>query len=174
MATDQLSLARASALTYAALLVMGAFAALIGMSTAASARAVLALRLGPHHHARITDAVTIWADNIKVAAVPILFVLIGAAQHRRTRQLGDLVVVATLAANATLCGLAVGAYGPGLAVYVPHMPFEAAGLALAAATWLRARKVPRPTGAMLGVHAAATGTALAIAGLLETYAAPHI
>jgi hypothetical protein len=99
--------------------------------------------------------------------------VLAAQRISTTRRLGDLLVLALLAANAAPTGLALGAYGPGLLRYLPQLPLEWLGLALAAGSWLRVRRALEAEKRLLPSLLAVTGALLGAALLLETFATPN-
>jgi hypothetical protein len=83
----------------------------------------------------------------------------------------DTVLVLAVAANAMLVGAALGAYGTRMvAAVLPHGPLELLAFAAALALRLRALRGPLPARRILGT-AAASLALLALAAVLETYAA---
>jgi len=92
-----------------------------------------------------------------------------------TRHVGDLAVVALVAANAAMIGLALGRYPTQLPAYLPHLPLEDAALAITAGAWL-ARRIKHATGTpapSLWRTALLMLTATIAAAIVETYAVPH-
>ncbi len=130
----------------------------------------LRLRLAPAGTPGV--AVQLASNNVRVAAVPLLFAALRATGLRSLRALCDAGVGASLATNVAIAGLALGAYGPALLRYLPHWPLEWGGLALALTGWRRAR-CGEGGGCELILLAIGAATLLCAAALLETYAVPQ-
>lgn len=108
---------------------IAAVAVIVGLTPGASdaVRASLAFGFGePDRSARA--ALELYWANVRVAALPLLGSLAGRCAV--LRGLLRLYVGITLVLNAVAVGLAFGAYGLRLAPWVPHLPFELAGLSL--------------------------------------------
>jgi hypothetical protein len=117
-------------------------------------------------------ALELVAHNLPVAAWPLLLGVAGAHRHRLTRTLGDCALLASITLNTLLVGVAIGAYGPRLAPYVPQLPVEWAALALGAASWLAHRHSPPTVPGGLR-RLALIALLLVISAALETVVAPH-
>jgi hypothetical protein len=147
-------------------------AAILAFPIGADLRGVFGFRLTLAPAGTAGMAALIAANNIRDAAVPLLFAVLKGDPRRWSLIVGDVVVGASLAANVALGGLALGAYGLALLRYLPQWPLEWGGLALALAGWRRARRGqgdPRE----LALLAIGTATLLCLAALLETYAVPQ-
>jgi hypothetical protein len=86
--------------------------------------------------------------------------------------LGDVIVGGCFAGNVALGGLALGAYGPGLLLDLPHWPIEWAALAVALTGWRRARSGRRDL-YELTLLAITCAILLCTAALIETYTVPQ-
>lgn len=117
-------------------------------------------------------AAWIAANNIREAAVPFLCLALRPRRWPWLLRAGDLVVWSCLAVNVTLGGLALGAFGPRLLLYLPQWPFEWAGLAVALAAWTRARRGPRDFCELL-LLAIIVALLLCSGALIETFATPQ-
>jgi hypothetical protein len=83
------------------------------------------------------DVLHIATANARVLAVPLFAALIPARRLGRT--LVDTVALAALIPSALTIGIALGAYGPRLLPWLPHLPIELAAMATAGGAYLRAR-----------------------------------
>jgi hypothetical protein len=131
-------------------------------------------RLIPASGGSASMAACIFANNVREAMIPFLFAVlkVGPRRRRMVVAVGDVVVTASLGANATLAGLALGSYGLGLASFLPQWPLEWGALALAFTAWRRAR-VGRQRPFELALLVFGTAILLCLAALLETYAVPQ-
>lgn len=112
-----------------------------GPGVAAGVRGLLGLLLTSRFAPSIGRALSLWAHNTPIAAWPVLLCPLGAGRSRRSRMVGDLLVLACLVANTVPVGAALAAYGSQLLGWVPQLPVEWAGLAMGAAWWLAARRM---------------------------------
>jgi hypothetical protein len=149
-----------------------ALAAILALPIAGQLRGVFGFRLAPAPAGSASMAALIAANNMREAAIPLLFAALTFGQRRWPLLVGDVVVGASLAANVALGGFALGAYGPGLLRYLPQWPLEWGGLAFALAAWRRARRGQRDP-CELVLLAIGAATLLCLAALLETYAVPQ-
>jgi hypothetical protein len=131
-----------------------------------------------HLHANATPApnvgriVGLAAHNVPLAAWPIVLGVVGAHRSRVGVRAADCVLATWLAVNMLPVGWAVGAYGPPILAYVPHLPFEWAALALGASGWLLQRR--RALTLTQGLTLLALTSALVLcAATVETLAVPH-
>jgi hypothetical protein len=177
-ADARLTAAVAAALTAAVV----AVAAVVHVAYAAPARARLGFGFGgvdalPH------SVLSIFAANARpLAAVIAAAIVVQSPRCGRAAQRGPLAtaVVAALdtllaleaALNVLVVGAALGAYGNRMiAAILPHGPLELAAFALALALYLRARRGPLAPRRIAATALAGLGL-LAVAAVLETYAAP--
>lgn len=147
-------------------------AAILAIPIAGHLRGVFGFRLTPAPTGTANMAALIAVDNIRAAAIPLLFAAIKIGTRRWLFLVGDVVVGASLAVNVALGGLALGTYGLGLLRYLPQWPLEWGGLALALTGWRRARRGQGDLFA-LALLAIGAATLLCLAALLETYAVPQ-
>jgi MFS family permease len=147
-------------------------AAIVALPIAGHLRDVFGLRLTLAPAGTASMAALIVANNVREAAIPLLFAVLKVGPRRWLLIVGDVVVSASLAVNVALGGLALGAYGPGLLHYLPQWPLEWGGLALALASWRRARRGQRDP-CELALLAIGAAMLLCLAALLETYAVPQ-
>jgi hypothetical protein len=147
-------------------------AAILAIPFAGQLRGVFAFRFAPAAPGTASMSAQIAANNMRAAAVPLLFAACKVGHRRWLVIVGDVVVGASFTVNVALAGAALGAYGPGLLRYLPQWPLEWGGLALALAGWRRAR---RGQGGRreLAVLATAAAVLLCLSALLETYAVPQ-
>lgn len=176
-------LTRAAAATALGVLVVIALAAAVtALAFAEPARQALDFGFGGVPR-RLDEALAIFASNARLMGAVAAAVTIVQAPRwdrpdrplgvggRRLRLAVDLALGAAVTANAIVIGMAVGAYGWRMVeAMLPHGPPELAAFALALAVYLRAR------GELLRVRtvivpAAAALALLALAALVETYAA---
>jgi hypothetical protein len=166
---DLATAARSAALAWAAMWVLTGIGALVG---------ALLPRLAPVGHPHPTlhgtagDAVAIAVSNARVLSAPFLLALFGFPAHRRSRQLGDVLVAGLLAGNALRLGLALGADGQALLPYVPQLPVEWLAAALSAAAWLDLRTGPRTQTTI--AYVAAVLALVAVAAVIETTCTPNV
>lgn len=169
---------RAALAVYAALWATTALAAVVvalAPGVAAHARATLrGLGLDLHPHAATLHALllTRLARNMAIAAAPSEWAAIGAARSRWWRRVADAVLTGTLATDAALVGVALGAYGARLLAWLPHLPLEWAALAVGVLPWLAARRGQRRRVDLLAPLAACFVLLLA-AACVETWLTPH-
>lgn len=147
-------------------------AAIVAIPLAGHLRGVFGFRLTLAPAGTAGMAALIAANNVREAAIPLLFAVLRVGRRRWLLIAGDVVVGASVAANVALGGLALGAYGLGLLRYLPQWPLEWGGLALALAAWRRARH-GRPDPFELALLAIGAALLLCLAALLETYAVPQ-
>jgi hypothetical protein len=152
---------------------VGAIVAMAG-PLKAPARHLLELRLQPSHSPSpaLSHVLTLAVHNLPIAAWPLLLGVVGAHHSHIRRLVADSLLVGCLAVNVLPVGAALGAYGPALLPYLPHLPFEWAALAAGASAWLLQRH------GTLTVHEglallALTSCMLLSAAVLESYAVPH-
>jgi len=126
----------------------------------------------PSLHGSLADFAAIAATNARVLSAPFLLVLFRFPSGRRSRQLGDLVIVGLLAGNALRVGLAVGRHGDQLLPYLPQLPLEWLAAALAGSAWLVLRTGARTRTAV--AYVAAVLALVAVAAAIETLATPHV
>jgi hypothetical protein len=154
---------------------------ILALTLLAAAASALWPELGPTPrphptlHGTLEEALSILVGNARTLALPLLLSAGRWHTHPGTRLIGDLLVTALVSANAASVGLALGRYPTALVGYLPHLPLEDGGLAIAASAWL-ARRLPNPdrrprTGLL--ACASLTLTLAALAALVETYAIPH-
>jgi hypothetical protein len=151
-----------------------ALVAVIGSGLTRPARSLLGLTLTPRNNAPPHLGHVLWlaAHNIPIAAWPLLLGVVGAEDHRLTRQAADTLLAACLCVNVLQVGAALGAYGAPLLPYLPQLPLEWAGLALGASSWLVQRNRPLTSRERI-VWFALTAGVLLCAAVLETVAVPH-
>ncbi|HMJ35203.1 MAG TPA: hypothetical protein VK501_14930 [Baekduia sp.] len=145
---------------------------------AAAARSLSPLALQPSTGSG-TQALSIFAHNLRVVALPLLgaAALAGLRFHPGIRDplraVLDAVICLSLVGNVTLLALSLAGYGLGrLAPWLPHLPVEFAALAIALDVYLTARGPGALSGRLLLVAAAVCVVALALAAVIETYATP--
>lgn len=115
-----------------------------------------------------SQAIDIAVQNGRLAAAGLLAAAV-VSRIPATRPVLDLVLGAVLALNASLFGLALGAYGLRLLAAVAlHLPFELCAFSLAGGSYLQARRAARP-GASLPALAGVCVLLLAVAALAESY-----
>jgi len=161
----------------------GAIAAVVHLACAAPARGLLGFGFAGLA-ARPSTAESIFAHNTRMLSVVFAAILVArtpwATSHDGARGMAATLVLSALdtllalqvAFNTALIGAALGAYGTRMVgAVLPHGPVELAAYSLALALYLRARRTP-----VALRHVATTAVvclgALALAALLETYAAP--
>jgi len=158
--------------TYCLLWIGTLLAAVLAIPVAGQLREVFGFRLTLAPAGTASMAALIAVNNIRAAAIPLLFAAMKTGRRRWLLLVGDVVVATSLAVNVALGGLALGAYGLPLLRYLPQWPLEWGGLALALAGWRRARRGQRDP-CELALLALGAATLLCLAALLETYAVPQ-
>jgi len=167
-------LGRTTALVYLLLWVVTLAAAVsVALALAGPTRGLLRLRLSPQATPppSLAVAATLAAHNLPACAWPLLLPAAGAARSRRSSLAAHALLAASLTANATLVGGALGAYGPRLLAYTPQLPLEWLALAAGAAGWLTPHA--RLHGRLRMQMAVLVLASVLAAAALETYAVPH-
>jgi len=162
-----------------ALSALWALTLLVSLATAAfpplagSARELLALRLAPTTNPppSLGRVLAIAAHNIQTAGWPLLLPVLGAQHRAWSRTLADTAVLASVTVNAVLVGLALGAYQARLLPYVPQLPLEWAGVAVAPADWWLNRTATRSGSRRVAIVALIVS--LVSAAVVETVCVPH-
>jgi hypothetical protein len=133
----------------------------------------LAPRGQPHPtlHGTPSDFASIAIANARILSAPFLLALFRFPAGRRSRQLGDLLVVALLGGNALRVGLALGRDRGALLPYLPQLPVEWLAAALAAAAWLTLRTGARERTGL--AYIAAVLVLIAAAAAVESIGTPH-
>lgn len=130
---------------------------------------------GGHPHPTLNgtlgDIASVAIANTRVLSAPFLLALFRFPSDRRSRQLGDLLVVALLAGNALHVGVALGHDRGALLPYVPQLPLEWLAAAVAAAAWLMLRTGARTRTGL--AYLAAVLVLVAAAAAIETICTPH-
>lgn len=138
------------------------------------ARRLLGARLSPASNPppELHQVFVLAGHNLPLAAWPLLLGVTGAHRHAFARRFGDVLVLAAVAANTMIVGIALACYGSPLVAFIVQLPVEWAALALGAASWLRQRQ--RPLTPREGLTWLALVTSLVLcAAVIETYATPH-
>jgi hypothetical protein len=125
----------------------------------------------PTLHGTLGDFASIATANARVLSAPFLLALFRFPSDRRSRQLGDLLVIVLLGGNALRVGLALGRDRGALLPYVPQLPLEWLAAALAAAAWLTLRTGARKRTGL--AYVAAVLVLVAAAAAIETICTPH-
>jgi hypothetical protein len=147
---------------------------LIGEPITAPARAILGLRLSAQQNPRpdLAHVLALLAHNTPIAGWPLLLGPVEADRRRSTRALADVLVLASVLANAVPVGSALGVYGARLLAYLPHLPLEWAALSLGYSSWPMKRRHALTAGEQLARFGLIVGFLLA-AATVETVAVPH-
>jgi hypothetical protein len=161
--------------------VLGWTAALWAITIAATALGTfdpgLALHAAPHPTLRPTlgAGLSIFANNARSLAVPLLLVAVGCQNHPVGRCVGDLAIVTILALNGTLVGIELGRWQTQLLPYLPQLPLEWLAVGTATAAWTNSRHVTgeQSNRAAVTRAAAATAALLAAAAAVEVLLTPH-
>jgi hypothetical protein len=125
----------------------------------------------PTLHGTLGDVASIAIANARVLSASFLLALFRFPSDRRSRQLGDLLVVVLLGGNGLRVGLALGRDRGALLPYVPQLPLEWLAAALAAAAWLTLRTGARKHTGL--AYVAAVLVVVAAAAAIETICTPH-
>lgn len=141
------------------------FVAVLGVEPAV--RSVLDLRFDPAP-ASFAATLSIAANNGRIAGAALLCATIYPYLGRPAQQGCDLLLGFTLVVNAATVGVALGAYRERAALaLLPHLPLEAAALALCGGVFLAARNRPMSGAEVLGAGGLAA-VLLLCAAVLET------
>lgn len=118
-----------------------------------------------------TAALEIALHNARLAAAALLCAVVVPRLSQHARLVADVVLATVLAANASLVGLALGAYGGRVAAAIAlHLPLELVALALAGGAYMSTSR--RSLGlAELVLVAALCALLLVIAATVETHVA---
>ena len=128
--------------------------------TAPGVRDLLDLGLRPTRCSG-AEAAVIAANNIRLAAAPLIGAVVLAHQPRLRPPL-DVLLAALLVINAAIVGAALAAYGANLSTrLLPHGPLELAGFSAAGGVYVAARS--RPVSAREWASAASMAAAALIA-----------
>ena len=152
-----------------ALTALGALGALATLAWPVPAAALYPQRPQPTLAGTPAEVVDILAANVSMLALPLLFVGAAGGRPGPWRIAGDLATAAIVAVNSVAVGAALALNGTALLAYLPHLPVEAAALALTCSTWLCQRNHRGP---LAKVFLAVVALAAA-AALIEVYATPH-
>jgi len=125
----------------------------------------------PSLHGTLGDFAAIAATNARTLSASFLLAALRFPTERRSRTLGDVIVLGLLAGNALRVGLALGRDGGGLVPYVPQLPVEWLAAAVAGGAWLTLRHHPETRTAL--VYVAAVLALVAMSAAIETLATPH-
>lgn len=139
------------------------------------ARHLLRLSLTASHNPppSLPPALSIAANNTLHCVWPLLLGFLGAQRRRFTRLLADTAVLANLLLPSILVGCALGGYGARLFPFLPHIPFEWAGVSLGCTGWLVERRLPLGWGERAGA-VALTASLLMLAAVCESWLVPHL
>jgi len=152
------------------LVALAGLAALVTALIPALGASIFPVPPHPTFHGRPAEALDVWLTNLAVLSVPILFTGAAGGRPGPWRTAGDLVLVVVASLNALVVGVALGHFGGRLLPYLPHLPIEAAALAVSASTWISGRSqrvgLIRPFLAVAGL--AALGAAV------EVFATPRV
>jgi hypothetical protein len=159
---------RPIAVAYAGMWVFTCLGAVIGSAAPGLAPGV---RPHPTLHGTPSDFASIAIANARVLSAPFLLAMFRFRTDRRSRQLGDLLVVVLLGGNALRVGLALGRDHDALLPYLPQLPVEWLAAALAAAAWLTLRTGVRDRTGL--AYLAAVLVLIAAAAAIETICTPH-
>ncbi len=160
--------ARRVAVVYGALWALTALGGLLGRLLPTLAPGG---RPHPFLHGTVADFAAIAATNARTLSAPFLLTVFRFTTRRRSRALGDLLVVWLLAGNTLRVGLALGRDGGGLVPYVPQLPIEWLAAAVAGGAWLTLRCNPQTRTAL--AYVAAVLALVALSAAIETEATPH-
>jgi hypothetical protein len=152
-----------------AVTVLTAFGALAGLTVPGVAGHT------PPHAAltgRLSDALAILENNLRVLAAPFLLWLLRPDTSRLGRAIGDVLMIALVATSALPVGVELGRWRGQLIPYLPQLPLEWAALAVAIAVWLTIRHSPSSLH-HLALPAVLILALLTAAASLETWATPH-
>jgi hypothetical protein len=162
------ALLRAHLLIWTATLLPAAIVALAGLGPATRE----ALAFAPHPApGNLHDALALTTNNARVVAALALAAW-AADRAGPTRPAVDAMVLLITAANTTLVGVAIGAYGAAALPWLVHLPLDGTALAFGLAAYLAGRRAPMPLASALSTLLAALALLLA-AGLAESFLTPQ-
>lgn len=134
-------------------------------------RTVVSVQLTGIPHT-LSQAASIAANNLLIAGSILLVAVLQPRVGRLGRLVCDGLVVSIVARSALLVGAVIGATGSPIAPFLVHLPFEWAGVGVAAGAWLHARRTALTRRELLSL-AAVCLVLLLIAAAIETYATPR-
>ena len=130
-------------------------------------RTALAFRFEPRP-GTLNEALGILGTNARVTAT-LLLAAFAVTRAPVVRPALDALVAVVVLTNATVVGVAIGAYGKAALPWLVHLPVEWGALATATAAYARSRAGP----ARVRESAARTAALLVIAALIEAYLTPQ-
>jgi hypothetical protein len=116
-----------------------------------------------------SELLTIALHNARIAAATFVCAVAAPWLPSRARMLVDASLVTVFLLNATLVGIALGAYGGRLAFAAAHVPIEFGALAVAGGAYIAARRRSVGVRGLMGA-AGLCATLLVLAAAAETYA----
>lgn len=153
-----------------AMLALGLIAAAITTAWPTPALAVFPNDPQPTLAGTPVEVVDILLANLAVLVVPLLFTGAAGGRPGAWRTTGDLATAGIVAINSLGVGAALALHGARLLPYLPHLPVEAAALALSCTAWIAHRDRPdRPWPFAIAVLVLAV-----VAAVVEVVATPHI
>jgi hypothetical protein len=152
----------------AALMIIAAAAAVAMTGIADDVRRSLRLSFAGVAH-KPSELLTIALHNARIATATFVCAVAVPWLPSRARMLVDASLVTVFFLNATLVGIALGAYGHRLAFAAVHIPIEFGALALAGGAYLAARQRSVSVRSLMGA-AGLCAALLVLAAAAETYA----
>jgi hypothetical protein len=137
---------------------------------AATARSALNFPLQPSPPS-LNEAAQIALTNARVTGA-ILLAAFTVTRCHRARALLDVALLAVVAPNAVMVGVALGAYGPSGLPWLVHLPLEWAALATALTAYVTARRRTLPARDQAR-RAAAVGVLVVVGALAESLLTPR-
>jgi hypothetical protein len=151
----------------AALMITVAAAAVAVSGTADDVRRSLRLSFAGVAH-KPSELLTIALHNARIATATFVCAVAVPWLPSRARMLVDAWLVTVFFLNATLVGIALGAYGGRLAFAAAHVPIEFGALAVAGGAYIAARQRLVGVCALMGA-AGLCAALLVVAAAAETY-----
>jgi hypothetical protein len=164
----ELAIGAAMCASTSALTITAAAAAVVATGIADDVRRSVRLSFAGVAHTP-GELLTVALHNARIATATFLFAVAAPWLPSRARMLVDALLVTVFFLNATLVGMALGAYGGRLAFAAAHVPIEFGALGVAGGAYIAARQ--RSVGGRSLVGAAGLcACLLVLAAAAETYA----
>jgi hypothetical protein len=164
----ELAIGAAMCASASALTITAAAAAVVVTGIADDVRRSARLSFAGVAHTPI-EVLAIAIHNARIATATFLFAVAAPWLPSRARRVVDALLVTVFLLNATLVGMALGAYGGRLAFAAAHVPIEFGALGVAGGAYIAARRRSVGWSSLMGAAGLCT-CLLLLAATAETYA----